>query len=552
VKPDHLVPHSAQEQASLPVKITVIVFWGMVLVGLIGSFVLLHNLDQTINERLEGAADRIAYRVSDYLDKHPGATHDEIENTLQSWVSDHTVSGMTLRFESIAVTIGQTDPAGKFIERTTLHHRMNQAGHALARLTLYLPNVDGLVAVERKKILTVLGVTIMVFGFVLQWILKKVLTQPFQDMTRTATAVMAGNVDQRFNEQRTDEFGFLARFMNRALDTLAQHQQEKLRQALDRAQASEDALHAEKERAVVTLHSIGDAVITTDASGIIEYLNPMAEHLTGCTAASAHGSRIDKLLCLFEEATRTPVENPVTRCLRDSKAIESNSNVVLVRPDRREIDIAHSVAPIRSRDNHIIGAVLVLRDVSNTRRLARELAHQANHDALTGVYNRRAFAQRLQQALDEGIDQSARTLCYLDMDQFKAVNDTCGHAAGDDLLCQFAALLRAHVRESGIIARLGGDEFGILLDRCDEENAVRLMTHLLARIQEFRFAWQERAFTVGASIGLVTLAPGRYRDITDIMRAADTACYTAKKSGRNRLHIYRPDDSSLLRHPKAG
>lgn len=303
---------------------------------------------------------------------------------------------------------------------------------------------------------------------------------------------------------------------------------------------AETAMFQEKEKAQITLQSIGDAVITTSAEGRIEYLNPVAEDLTGWQLHEVDGKRLGEVFEMIHEATRARLENPALRALREGRVIAVSDQTVLVNRRGQEIAIQDSAAPIRDRSGQLIGAVMVFRDVSKERRLRRALAYQASHDALTGLINRREFENRLNEAL-----QSARTingvthvLMYLDLDQFKLVNDTCGHQAGDRLLKQITGLLQTRVRTSDTIARLGGDEFGVLLQDCDGERAEKIADSLRQAIREFRFEWQDAAVNVGASIGVVEIN-AESESIASVMSAADVACYAAKDSGRNRVHAYQ-------------
>jgi diguanylate cyclase (GGDEF)-like protein len=258
------------------------------------------------------------------------------------------------------------------------------------------------------------------------------------------------------------------------------------------------------------------------------------------------GKPVRQVMQLIDEEHRRSVENPVEACLRDGHVTGSVEHVVLVRPDGSEVDVVNTAAPIRGEgDGPLIGAVLVIHDVSRARRMAKQLAHQASHDDLTGLANRREFERILTKAVNSAEPgTNEHTLCYMDLDQFKIVNDTCGHIAGDELLRQFAAILRGRIRESDTVARLGGDEFGILFQHCDVEVARRIAENLLTRVKEFRFVWKEYAFDVGVSIGLVSISSNE-QSVTDIMSAADVACYAAKEAGRHRVHVYRLDDDEL-------
>ncbi|HEX2492738.1 MAG TPA: EAL domain-containing protein [Steroidobacter sp.] len=303
---------------------------------------------------------------------------------------------------------------------------------------------------------------------------------------------------------------------------------------------AETAVFEEKEKAQVTLQSIGDAVITTDSAGRVEYLNPVAEELTGWRTSEAQGKSLPEVLNILNEASRVPLEDPVSRALREGCVIALADQSVMVNRRGQEIAVQHSAAPIRDRTGGIIGAVMVFHDVSKERRLRRALAYQASHDALTGLINRREFENRLNEALVNARVNEATThvLLYLDLDQFKLVNDTCGHQAGDRLLKQITGILQTRTRSSDTIARLGGDEFGILLQDCTAGCAAKIADNLRQAIREYRFEWQDGAMNVGVSIGIVEINSAS-ESIASVLSAADVACYAAKDSGRNRVHMYQ-------------
>jgi diguanylate cyclase (GGDEF)-like protein/PAS domain S-box-containing protein len=306
---------------------------------------------------------------------------------------------------------------------------------------------------------------------------------------------------------------------------------------------AETAVFQAKERAQVTLESIGDAVITTDSEGRIDYMNPVAESLTGWENREAQGQRIGEVLTVVDEATREASESPVMRCLREGQVLGLSQHTVLVNRRGQELAIQDSAAPIRDRAGNLIGAVMVFHDVSKERRLHRALHYQASHDALTGLINRREFENRLTAAVENArADASARhALLYLDLDQFKLVNDTCGHPAGDQLLKQITGVLQSRVRSRDTLARLGGDEFGILLQSCSLEQAMRIADGLRQAIRDFRFIWQDGVLELGVSIGIVEITSDT-PTVASVMSAADVACYSAKDLGRNRVQLYKPDD----------
>ena len=307
----------------------------------------------------------------------------------------------------------------------------------------------------------------------------------------------------------------------------------------------EQALFQEKELAQITLESIGDAVITTDAIGLIEYLNPMAEQITGWPAAQAKGLALTEVFKALNETTRQPGENLIERVKSSGRVMGLGHPTLLIARDGTEYAIDNSAAPICDRDGLMIGTVIVFRDVTQNHFLARKLTWQASHDPLTGLVNRRGFEQRLSEAITSAQETAQQhMLCYLDLDQFKVVNDTCGHMAGDELLRQLAARLQNLVRTSDVLARLGGDEFGIILHQCPLEAAQHIGDDIQETIRDFPFVWQDKTFSVRASMGLVAIDSDS-GDLNSVLSAADSACYAAKDSGRDRVHVYQADDHEL-------
>ena len=309
---------------------------------------------------------------------------------------------------------------------------------------------------------------------------------------------------------------------------------------------AETRIFEEKERAQVTLQSIGDGVITTDAKGRIDYINPVAQDLTGWDMRGARGKAVADIMTIVNEHTRATVENPVMRCLKDGRVITLDENSVLITRNSDETPIQDSAAPIRDRIGNIIGAVMVFHDTSKESRLFRQLSYQASHDALTGLINRSEFENRLVAAYDKLKSDPEQTsaLLYLDLDQFKVVNDTFGHTAGDELLRQLTEIVQAQIRSSDVFARFGGDEFGILLERCDEQRAVEVAEAIRGSIEGYRFEWQDSFTTIRVSIGVVMLT-SLEDNVASLMSSADVACYSAKDMGRNQVHLYKDSDASL-------
>ena len=309
----------------------------------------------------------------------------------------------------------------------------------------------------------------------------------------------------------------------------------------------EEALFREKESAQITLRSIGDGVITTTADCVVEYINPVAEELTGWRVDDASGRPIDEIFRGFHEETCEPLENPLAVSIRRSRSIKSVRPTLLIRRDGNELYIESTASPIRDGKGDVTGGVLVFHDVSESRELNRRLSYHASHDILTGLVNRAEFENRLERALKSAkARESSYALCYLDLDQFKIVNDSCGHQAGDALLGQLGALLKSKIRWRDTLARLGGDEFGVLLESCNLDQAMETAEHLRIAIGDFKFMWDDRSFRLGVSIGVVPITPGN-EDVAALLSAADSACAAAKEAGRNRIHSFQENDIDLQR-----
>jgi diguanylate cyclase (GGDEF)-like protein/PAS domain S-box-containing protein len=295
----------------------------------------------------------------------------------------------------------------------------------------------------------------------------------------------------------------------------------------------------------VTLQSIGDAVITTDARGQVVWLNPVAETLTGWLNAEALGRPLEQVLHIVHQETRAIAENPVAVCLQQGGVASLPNQTLLISRGGGEFGIEDSAAPIRNAQGEVLGAVLVFHDVTEQRRLSGEMSYRASHDALTGLVNRPEFESRLGRALRRVHEERAEhALLYIDLDQFKLVNDACGHAVGDQLLQQVAKLLATSMRERDTLARLGGDEFGIILEHCKAEQAQRVAQQICDRMDDFRFVHDGRRFRIGASIGLVPV-DGRWTSTEALQQAADTSCYAAKEAGRNRVHTWFDSDAAM-------
>ena len=291
--------------------------------------------------------------------------------------------------------------------------------------------------------------------------------------------------------------------------------------------------------------SISDGVIVTDQNCKIEFINPVAESMSGWRLNEIAGNYIHEVIKLISSSSRRNFHSIVCTCLEHDESLIIRDDIMLQARSGEEYAIELVASPLRDQTGSTIGVVLVFHDVTQARRMARTLEYQACHDGLTGLVNRQEFKNRVNEALVTAIqDSKNHVLMYLDLDQFKIVNDTCGHSAGDELLVQISQQLRAALREGDVLARLGGDEFGVLLPYCSHEKAENIADKLLKLVQDFSFYWEGKTFKIGVSIGMVNINQSS-ETLATVLSNADVACYAAKDSGRNRVHAYLPSDQDL-------
>jgi diguanylate cyclase (GGDEF)-like protein/PAS domain S-box-containing protein len=306
-----------------------------------------------------------------------------------------------------------------------------------------------------------------------------------------------------------------------------------------------------RSRARTALESLAEAVLTTDVQGHIDYANVATAQLLGVEVRELIGRKLEDVISLIDETDRKLLNDPVQQAITTGNAVTLGRRAVLLsRVNGSERSIELSAAPIRTRDNgtdEISGTVVLLHDVTELRGLTRQMSYQATHDALTGLINRREFERRLGESLEAAHrGDASHVLCFLDLDRFKAVNDTSGHLAGDSMLREVAKLMREGVRDSDFVGRLGGDEFGVLLVGCPLEKARQIADDVARKIADFRFVWKDRVYTIGASVGLLELA----RDsgtLEEALAAADSACYVAKRQGTGNVAVYSARDEVVAR-----
>lgn|GEM_PF-1036122 len=391
------------------------------------------------------------------------------------------------------------------------------------------------------------GLCVLFTGLALLYIsLSKYVTRPLTQLLSTVVMLRQTPLDltRRATVQTADELGQLGTAFNQLMDEL-QHttvSKVELEVAMDEQRRLSDALAEQKERVEVTLRSIGDAVVAVDAETLVRYLNPVAEKLCGLTLKQAEGLPLQEVMYFTNSNTNEALPNPFEPAFAMKKAVSNHADSELRSKNGLTIAVDYTASPMHSPDGALSGGVLTLRDVSKERGLAQRLSWEASHDVLTGLVNRREFANRLEAALDRSNKEQCRhVLCFMDLDRFKVVNDSAGHAAGDQLLIMLSSVLAERVRGSDTLARLGGDEFALLLEECPLDQAERVAAELLEVVDNFRFEHKGQLFTLGVSIGLAVVDDRSTAE--EVLTMADTACYMAKEQGRNRVCVYHVGNS---------
>lgn len=325
------------------------------------------------------------------------------------------------------------------------------------------------------------------------------------------------------------------------------------RSILERRQI-EIALRESEARAKATLGSIGEAVIVTGSSGYVEFINAAAERISGRPAADCVGKRLHETLRLVHEGSREPV-NPVSNKLTEPGEAGLAADMLLLRGDGKEIFVQAVTSPISddASDSDTNGYVLILRNMTREREYRENVAWQALHDALTGLVNRAEFERRLRVALqtprEDPLAKETSALLFLDLDRFRVVNDTCGHAAGDSMLREVAKRFQQCLRANDTLARFGGDEFGVLLQNYCSSDIERVTEELRTCLNEFVFMWEAQPCTTSVSVGVLKIVDiDGGMTVEQALRLADVACYMAKERGRNRVQLADLCDSELLHY----
>ena len=306
----------------------------------------------------------------------------------------------------------------------------------------------------------------------------------------------------------------------------------------------ESELFLEKEKAEITLRSVGDAVITTNKDGMVDYLNPVAEKLTGVITQDVVGKLITEIYKAYDDTNKRWLAECIMTYLKHGNFNMPSNNITLHSTNDELIDISQTTAPILDAKDNVLGTITTFQDISKEKVLAKRIEHQAHHDALTGLLNRREFETKVEQSLTLYSEGTTHALCIMDLDRFKIVNDTLGHTAGDELLKQISSKIQQALRKTDLFARIGGDEFALFLSNIEQKKAEEIVEKILNIVREYQFLWGNKAFRIGASIGLVD-APAQISNYENLYHAADTACYMAKHEGRDRFHTVTYDDKNV-------
>jgi len=495
----------------------------------------------------EQEASALQVALQDYASQRDYAQIEQVlaQHIKQTHLRYARFESDTLRIEKIAAARTSQYPAWfaelLAIYPTPIHTQVIGNHREVGKLSLLM---DASAAIENLWTLTWMFTSLcllgmFVVGLMLHRMLKTYLSGLY-DLQQAARTFEQADFSIRLpmTENAPPEIQQTKRAFN--------HMAYKLNQLLSSLERKQDDLHNEKERLRVTIESIGDAVVVTDAEGHIEFINPRALELSGLSLETALGKQVSEAIPMVNEESGAAVTSPIEMALRRNTVIALDSHTAIARADGSRIAIRDTAAPIRSSSGQVQGGVLVFQDETERRKLVQRLAWQAERDHLTGLYNRREMEIRMAAALYAVKEQKRPFIfCYMDLDQFKLVNDTCGHRAGDALLQRLSAILMARVQSTHHhLARLGGDEFGILFSDTSLPDAITIVQGIRDEVTRFRFQWEEQVFRLGVSFGVTQIQPSMH-DIGQILSQADTACYHAKAQGSNVIQVFEHTHPAL-------
>jgi len=495
----------------------------------------------------EQEASALQVALQDYASQRDYAQIEQVlaQHIKQTHLRYARFESDTLRIEKIAAARTPRYPAWfaqlLAIHPTPIHTQVIGNHREVGKLSLLM---DASAAIDNLWTLTWMFTSLCLLGmFMVGLILRRMLKANLSglyDLQQAARTFEQADFSIRLpmTENAPPEIQQTKRAFN--------HMAYKLNQLLSSLERKQDDLHNEKERLRVTIESIGDAVVVTDAEGHIEFINPRALELSGLSLETALGKQVSEAIPMVNEESGAAVTSPIEMALRRNTVIALDSHTAIARADGSRIAIRDTAAPIRSSSGQVQGGVLVFQDETERRKLVQRLAWQAERDHLTGLYNRREMEIRMAAALYAVKEQKRPFIfCYMDLDQLKLVNDTCGHRAGDALLQRLSAILMARVQSTHHhLARLGGDEFGILFSDTSLPDAITIVQGIRDEVTRFRFQWEEQVFRLGVSFGVTQIQPSMH-DIGQILSQADTACYHAKAQGSNVIQVFEHTHPAL-------
>lgn len=440
-------------------------------------------------------------------------------------------------------------------------HSVIYNGEPIGKVVIYASN-EKIIANLRHFILVSIAVTLLALflAVLISQRLQRFIYQPIEQLAQTAKEVSAHkNYKIRAKIFSQDELGKFSGVFNDMLDhiqerddklestvhqrTLELHQKNEELEAevYERTQAENRLKESDvRFRGAFDNAAIGMALVAKDHS--IYQVNQALTNILGYTEAQLIGTQFkflthnDDILTSIEKHQML-VKGDISHYQLEKRYLHKNGDIIWG---------LLNVSSIRDSDDQFLYAIAQIQDITEAHELSEQLSYQATHDSLTDLVNRREFERRLHSEL-QSIALGSKTehaLCYIDLDQFKVINDTCGHVAGDELLRQLASSMKTILRKRDLLARLGGDEFGVLMEDCSLEQAKRVATLICTTVEEFRFSWEDKTFNLGASIGLTTINQ-HSSNVVEVMKRADAACYVAKELGRNRIHVYLEEDTSL-------
>ena len=491
-----------------------------------------------------------------------------LENALPTFTSTQQnlvtqISAEIVLFKSISQEIirQRSKADWNVAEYRLKHEAVPLARELIEKLTLLSTHHENMMKeqsgqIESTIMFSIMAVTLLIAAMIISATLissrnSQRITQPIIALNKAAKMFYKKQYIEDFVVKGNDEISDLSHTFNtmrQSIDSSRKSLEASKQQLEVRVKARTDELAVARDLAETTLLSIGDAVISTDMNEIVVMMNPIAEQLVGWSSNEAIGQKISDVFNVINEKTLETVACPIARCIESDTVILLESDTNLIRRDGTQVAIDDSAAPIHNAACEIVGAILVFRDITNERKLQQKLTYQASHDTLTGLVNRYEFELRTTNAFTfSQSEQRTHSIAFLDLDQFKIVNDTCGHAAGDELLRQLAKMLAGPIRNHDTLARLGGDEFAILLEDCDINNAVKVCDKIRQEIKNYRFVWDDQYFELGVSIGIAILDEN-CESVANALSNADSACYKAKESGRNCVKVFNEKGSNRQRN----